>query len=511
MSWVVTAIVGSTLVSAYGSKKASDAQVDASKDAGEVQLQISRENIAAQNAALDKILATNANTLATQTALNQPWQDAGLAALEYIAKGTADGSLQPLGANLGQRAYVAPTREEIVAAAGGSEDPQAIFEAAKREGYSVSELDKAFGLQPGEANAWINANVGDSADVDRAEIMNLTGGSEKPEDVYRAMQQFGYSAEKIDQAMGLQPGEAAQWIDTNVTQPNRSNLVNSLLGAANSQSTIQPYKFEQYQAPGNLQAGTYTPPEDFSYSGGDFSYEDYTRPEFNFEEDPGYQFRKEEGLNALERVASVRGRLASPAQAKVTERYVQGLAAQEYANAFTRYLQETDRDNNQYNMDRSFAYGGYIDDYNMEFGEYSDDRNFDYGTFIDNEGLKERQRAEGVQQHQTQQNAQYTDYTNRVNLENQRRQNVLNTALQIANMGRGATDSNINAVGTSGNNVMSSISNTTNNNANQNTNGGAATANARINGGNATAAGYQGITQSANQGIENYLLYKMTA
>lgn len=498
MSWVATAIAGSAVIGAYSSSKGASAQADAAKDAGNVELTISRENIKAQQEALDKILATNSNTLATTTALNQPWQDAGLAALQFIANGTVDGSLMPLGSSLNQRPYVAPTKEEILAAAGGSDDPAALLKAAQEKGYTGAELEQAFGYNKGDAAAWIAANT---------DVRELAG-SDRPEDAYRVMQQYGLSPDQMDQEYGVESGAAANWIDQNVTQPARANVANSLLGAAGSASTLKPFEFQQFQTPDNLQPGSYTAPEDFQFSGGDFSYADYTRPEFNFEADPGYQFRKEEGMNALERVASVRGRLASPAQGKATERYVQGLAAQEYANAFNRYLAETDRDQTQYNTDRSFAYGNYIDNYNMDFGEYQDNRNFNYGAYRDDEASRAAQRAEAYQQFQNQQNAQYTDYTNRVNLENNRRQQVLNTALQIAGLGRGATDSNIAATGASGNNVMNAISTTTNNVTGQNTNGGTAVANSLLNRGNAAATGYSGIAQSANQGIENYLLYK---
>jgi len=57
----------------------------------------------------------------------------------------------------------------------------------------------------------------------------------------------------------------------------------------------------------------------------------------DFEADPGYQFRQDEGLQALERSAAARGGLLSGAALKDTARFSQGLASQEYGAAFDRF------------------------------------------------------------------------------------------------------------------------------------------------------------------------------
>lgn len=56
----------------------------------------------------------------------------------------------------------------------------------------------------------------------------------------------------------------------------------------------------------------------------------------NFQASPGYQFRMEEGLKALDRSAAARGMLRSGAQMKATQRYGEGLAADEYDRHFNR-------------------------------------------------------------------------------------------------------------------------------------------------------------------------------
>lgn len=57
----------------------------------------------------------------------------------------------------------------------------------------------------------------------------------------------------------------------------------------------------------------------------------------DFESDPGYQFRVEEGQKALERSAAARGGLMSGSALKDTVRLSQGLASQDYQAAFDRF------------------------------------------------------------------------------------------------------------------------------------------------------------------------------
>ena len=63
----------------------------------------------------------------------------------------------------------------------------------------------------------------------------------------------------------------------------------------------------------------------------------------DFQQDPGYQFRLGEGLRAMGHRAGARGGLISGQTMKGMEDYRQGLASQEYGNAFNRY--QTNRQN----------------------------------------------------------------------------------------------------------------------------------------------------------------------
>jgi len=62
---------------------------------------------------------------------------------------------------------------------------------------------------------------------------------------------------------------------------------------------------------------------------------DFTLADFN--KDPGYQFRMDEGTQALERSAAARGGLLSGGTLKDLTNYSQGVASGEYSNAYNRF------------------------------------------------------------------------------------------------------------------------------------------------------------------------------
>lgn len=59
-----------------------------------------------------------------------------------------------------------------------------------------------------------------------------------------------------------------------------------------------------------------------------------------FRADPGYAFRLQEGLKALDRTAAARGGLLGGNQLRGAVQYGQDLGSQEYGNAFNRYQTE---------------------------------------------------------------------------------------------------------------------------------------------------------------------------
>lgn len=65
-----------------------------------------------------------------------------------------------------------------------------------------------------------------------------------------------------------------------------------------------------------------------------------------FEADPGYQFRMDEGMKGVENSGAARGMQLSGATLKALQKYGQGVASQEYNNAFGRFNADQ---TNQYN------------------------------------------------------------------------------------------------------------------------------------------------------------------
>lgn len=63
----------------------------------------------------------------------------------------------------------------------------------------------------------------------------------------------------------------------------------------------------------------------------------------DFQQDPGYQFRLDEGMKAIERSAAARGGLNSTATMKNLGRFSQGVASDEYGKAYDRFNADRDR------------------------------------------------------------------------------------------------------------------------------------------------------------------------
>lgn len=78
--------------------------------------------------------------------------------------------------------------------------------------------------------------------------------------------------------------------------------------------------------------GFFSQGQDFGAMSRDFGMQDY-------QEDPGYQFRLEQGAKALERAGAAKGGQLSGAQLKGLTDYNSGMASQEYGNAYNRFMQ----------------------------------------------------------------------------------------------------------------------------------------------------------------------------
>lgn len=67
----------------------------------------------------------------------------------------------------------------------------------------------------------------------------------------------------------------------------------------------------------------------------------------DFQGDPGYAFRLQQGQNALDNSAAARGGVLSGAQLKASSQYNQSFASNEYGNAYNRFNTDQSRQFNQ--------------------------------------------------------------------------------------------------------------------------------------------------------------------
>ena len=95
---------------------------------------------------------------------------------------------------------------------------------------------------------------------------------------------------------------------------------------AQNRADMAPWRNAGQAALGQLNAGT-VPGGDFNR---DFSLAD-------FQKDPGYQFRMDQGSNALQSSAAARGGLMNGGTLKALDRYGQDYASGEYTNAYNRF------------------------------------------------------------------------------------------------------------------------------------------------------------------------------
>lgn len=89
-----------------------------------------------------------------------------------------------------------------------------------------------------------------------------------------------------------------------------------------------PWRAAGTTAIGQLSAGT--------QPGGEFDNTKYD-PSTILQDDPGYQFRMDQGNQALERSAAARGGLLNGGTLKALDRYNSDYASGEYASAYSRY------------------------------------------------------------------------------------------------------------------------------------------------------------------------------
>ncbi len=198
-------------------------------------------------------------------------------------------------------------------ASGDAADSQANSAAAATAAQQQA-LDKQIALQEPFRNAGLKANNR------LMELLGLGGGAQ------------GNQADSIYQSM--------------LAKADADHIAQYGIGmdASNQTKAVEAWKSEIRRQADALAAQQATTPQnaqsgDFGSLMRDFSMAD-------FEKDPGYQFRMDEGTKAVEGGAAARGGLLSGAAQKALQKYGQESASQEYGNAFNRF---TGQQTNQYN------------------------------------------------------------------------------------------------------------------------------------------------------------------
>lgn len=171
-----------------------------------------------------------------------------------------------------------------------------------------------------------------------------------------------WAVEKLERDMRLGNFDYQKFETENIINPelfssgkfvgNRIDGSKYTQGAFNTEKMdSQAYVQDSYRS-NALNPNDFTPSE---YSSNNLDAQRYTQDEYaaqrfsgdlDLKKDPSYQFRLQEGINALDRSAANRGKLFSGQQQRAITDYGQQAASQEYAAAYNR-----ERDKHSYNND----------------------------------------------------------------------------------------------------------------------------------------------------------------
>lgn len=160
------------------------------------------------------------------------------------------------------------------------------------------------------------------------------------------------------------------------TSADASNFAAALqANMFNRQIELQePWRQSGINALNRMNSGEFSVPQAFSFT----PNKEYAIPDaFSFDPskvsmDPGYQFRFNEGMNALNRSAAARGGLISGAAMKAATRYGQDMGSQEFGNAYNRAY---DRALTEYNSQVNRSQMGYNRDYDRALTQYNSEVN----------------------------------------------------------------------------------------------------------------------------------------
>lgn len=132
---------------------------------------------------------------------------------------------------------------------------------------------------------------------------------------------------------------------------------------------------------------TYAPEQQYKEP----TYKEYQQQQFNFQADPGYKWRLQQGLNAVQNTAAARGSGLSGATLAAMQKYVQGFASNEYQNAWNRNYRQNEQGFNQNLLQNEFSAD--VFNKNRTFGnqQYTGNREFDYKNYLGDYTMRNQQ------------------------------------------------------------------------------------------------------------------------
>lgn len=203
--------------------------------------------------------------------------------------------------------------------------------------------------------------------------------------------------------------EAKPWLDA-----GQWAIKNLQEGVANGDFNFEAFETDYLLNPEMFASGEF---QGSRLNSGDYDQGAYNAESFNPDidvtQDPSYQFRLNQGVNALDKSAAGRGKLFSGQQAKAVSQYGQEMASQEYQNAYNRSMAA----NQQNNALQAQAYGINQGRQNMLMGinntNYGRDMNT-YNTGVQQNALMADLYSQAFNQQQnvynTNNNAQMQNY-----------------------------------------------------------------------------------------------------
>lgn len=413
MSFAIVAGVGGAvvggLIAADGSKSAAKTQAQAAQDSNATNKAMFDEQVALQAPFRDTGLAAN-NRLAFLLGLN-PGQSGTTGTPQTLTQG-ADGVFSPT-ASIGpaapaQQAQPAPTVDQagLQAAVQAEQDRQQLAASGAQQNAQAGKTPEEWAAMVASGQTGVPAQ--ESADAIRARLApQFTTGANGPTGAPGAqatgnnLNTFGSLAQSFGQADFAADG-APKVPAFDQAVPNAPQLA-------------------QFQDGTNL-AG----------------FQDM--PAFNpdmFKEDPGYQFRLDQGMKGLNNSAAARGGLLSGAALKAADQYNQDYASGEYGNAFNRYqttrgnkLQDYLTNQNTDQLNRSNSLSDYTTNLGTQQQNYQN-QNTAYNTNLNKYSLN---RANALQ-----------DYSSAFDRFQTNRANVINPLLSLSGVGQQATNQTSNA------------------------------------------------------------------